>query len=564
MPSLSSPLLESVAGFIRPSCNRHSFIRHAGLGAAQHFLYALISSLGAAVLVATASAAQPVSDGPATELLPPQLLGDAAAGRDVFRFETFGNEGFWTDAARLLQGIADAKLTPMQALMAGIQVDSEAIDPVMRDALAKELKTDLLPKNAPMLNDPAVAVKLVEANAIIGMVPVHADGSRMAPMKIGPGGPDKVGISCALCHTITDNSVFALRNGGSIGRRLDGRAGTALNVGKLLSLAANSRVFYPIVHADLGPGHSVGRGSKPLSSNSTEAEFDAYLTNPKFFPIGTFDDTPDGNGNPVLIPAFFRQDLAAPYGSNGQLTKLDDFNNQVYTLLLDPTTLVTPEGRELLKTLAGPSGEKLADEYQKILTATGVTGYPYVKARKMGKPGDAAAVGGFRVDEKKLLDLNAYLASLPAPKGAQVDATILARGREIFRANCTTCHNVDQSKPVPPMVVEMKTIWPGYKPKVAAQRPAPLSPIQDSPGIFDDKVIVVDASGRGEKRGMALPLLLDLARRSVFLHDGSVRGGLDELLDPKRGQTAPHPFYIKEKAQRKDVIDFLRSLDAGP
>ena len=30
--------------------------------------------------------------------------GNAQAGRDVFRFETFGNEGFWTDTMRLPQG----------------------------------------------------------------------------------------------------------------------------------------------------------------------------------------------------------------------------------------------------------------------------------------------------------------------------------------------------------------------------------------------------------------------------------------------------------------------------
>src|SRR5262249_7036662 len=35
----------------------------------------------------------------------PFTRGDAARGRDVYRYETFGNEGFWTDAVRLPQGI---------------------------------------------------------------------------------------------------------------------------------------------------------------------------------------------------------------------------------------------------------------------------------------------------------------------------------------------------------------------------------------------------------------------------------------------------------------------------
>jgi hypothetical protein len=43
------------------------------------------------------------ADGPAgpAQNPHPHQRGNATAGRDVYRFETFGNEGFWTDAARL-------------------------------------------------------------------------------------------------------------------------------------------------------------------------------------------------------------------------------------------------------------------------------------------------------------------------------------------------------------------------------------------------------------------------------------------------------------------------------
>ena len=513
--------------------------------------YALLSSV-------------PAADGPGTPLLPPQKMGDAKAGQDVFRFETFGNEGFWTDAARMLQGMADAKMTPKQTLEAGVQVDADAIPAELKEALAKELKTDLSPANAPLMNDPATAVKLIEANAVIGFVPVHADGTRGGAMKLPPAGTDKVGVSCALCHTITDKSVFDLPSGGSVGKRLDGRAGLNLNVGKLLATCANTRVFYTIVHADLGKGNTVARktSSKPLTADSTEADFDAYFTDKELFPVGAFDDTPDGNGNPVIIPAFFRQDLAAPYGSNGQLPKLDDFNNQVFSILFDQTMLATPEGLEFLKANAGAAGEKLHAEYTKILRQTGVTGFPYVKAQKKGKVGDPDALLAHRVDDQKLLDLSAYLASLPAPKGAAIEPKLVAQGRAIFTANCTNCHNVDQSLPVPPLIIDLKTMWPAYKPVTVAERQAPMTPIQNSPGIFDDKMIVVDASPGGGIRGTALPLLLDLARRTVFLHDGSVTGGLDELLDSKRGKSAPHPFYIGGK-ERAAVVGFLRSLDTG-
>ncbi len=79
--------------------------------------------------------------------------------------------------------------------------------------------------------------------------------------------------------------------------------------------------------------------------------------------------------------------------------------------------------------------------------------------------------------------------------------------------------------------------------------------------FFDDKMAVVNASIRGDIRGTALPLLLDLVRKPVFLHENSVPT-FDNLLDPGRGATAPHPFYLADPAQRAAMVAFLRGLDA--
>lgn len=84
-----------------------------------------------------------LTEGPADQGQPlPQELGVATAGRDVFRFETFGNEGFWTDAVRLPAGIAAARVTPMQALELGLQVDADAVDAATKAQLAAELRAD--------------------------------------------------------------------------------------------------------------------------------------------------------------------------------------------------------------------------------------------------------------------------------------------------------------------------------------------------------------------------------------------------------------------------------------
>ena len=436
-------------------------------------------------------------------------------------------------------------------------IDIDAIPKPMREALAAELKTDLSPQKAPLLNDVMTTVKLIEANAVIGLVPKDSNGDGRIDIASG----DKVGLSCALCHTITDKSVYDMPGAGAIGRRIDGPAALTLNVGKLLALAANSRAYYPFLQTTLG-GKTIGRAPKGLTAESSEEEVDAYLNNPEFYPVGMFDDTPDGNGNPVVNSPFFRQDLAAPFGSAGEQATVVNFSNGVYTVAFDPTSLATPDGHKFLKAVGGDAGAQLSEDYAKILADTGVTGYPFVKSKKKGKVGDPATLVGVTVDEQKLADLEAYVKSLPAPKGAKVDAKSSARGRQVFVANCTSCHNVDQRKPVQAKLVDMKTIWPGYEPTVIAEREPPLDPIQNAPGTFDDKMIVVDASPGGGKRGNAVPMLLDLNRKTAFLHDASVKG-LDALLDSSRGPTAPHPFYISKADQRADLVLFLRGLDTG-
>lgn len=478
----------------------------------------------------------------------PQTTGNAARGKEVFRFETFGNEGFWTDAMRMPLGMKQHKTTPLDLLKIGLIIDIDAVPADLRETLTQESKTNLSPRNAPILNDVRTTPRLIEANAIVGVV---------------AKGKDRVGVACAICHTVSDNSVYRMKDGGSIGHRIDGPANLNLNVGKLLATAANSRAYYPNLQLVLG-GKTIGRAPTGITASSTEEEVDAYLSNPKFYPVGTFDETQDGVGNSVNNQPLFRQDLAAPYGSAGEFAHLEDISNASYTTNLDPTTLLSPEGRKYLKEKAGASGVELANNYEKILKDTGVTGYPFVKAARTGKVDDSTSPVGLRVDNQKLLDMNAYLVALPAPKGAMVDAATFNRGRILFTSNkCTTCHNADQSIPVPTNLVNLKTLWPGYLPVMLAVRKPPLDPVQNSPGTFDDKMVVFDASGRGAKRGDALPLLLDLNQKRMFLHDASVPG-LDALLNPARGKTAPHPFYIKEAAQRDDLVQLLRGLDTGP
>ena len=109
------------------------------------------------------------TSGPANAGTPPVIqLGNATNGQQVFRFETFGNEGFWANAVRLQQGMMDKKLTPLQALKLGMSFDSDAIDTSSTQTLAAQLKSDPSGQNSALLNDPKFMIALFNENAVLG------------------------------------------------------------------------------------------------------------------------------------------------------------------------------------------------------------------------------------------------------------------------------------------------------------------------------------------------------------------------------------------------------------
>ena len=525
-------------------------------------------------------------------------VGNAKKGQDVFRFETFGNEGFWTNVLQLPQGVIAAKFTPIMALKAGLSVDIDSVPASLKKVIAAELATDLSPANAPVLNDYHTTVALIEANAVLGLSARNVkklNGTLEIDATDVYAG-ESVGVTCALCHSITDGSVFALPKGGTIGKRVDGPTNHFLNVGASLALGLGSRAIYPTLALALvaNKGGSVSRGGPGvglISAAGTEAEVDAYLTNPALYPVGMFDDAPDGNGAPMHITPFFRADLAAPWGSEGSIGMLQNFGNLVYTALLDPTDLTTVGGRKFLLDRGGAAGTEIADNYVAILAdmkipLAGPNAYPFVGRADRADVTIGLTAGakvedspiGMQVDPTKNKDMNAYLNSLPSPPGDKTDPDAAARGRLLFRAQCTTCHNDDQSKFVPQNIVAFndtvqfysnaptrRNLWPGYSAlDDLGDRPG-LSSVRNSVGTLDDKLIIVDASNftPPQPRGDALPLLMDLARKPTFLHDDSV-ASLDSLLDPARTPTAPHPFYVAKVADRADLVQFLKSLDDQP
>jgi mono/diheme cytochrome c family protein len=158
-----------------------------------------------------------------TQATPEQPSG----GKEIFRYDTFGNEAFWTDKLRLHEAIASA-VDPTTALSVGLKVDSDALPPGI-------LKTA-------DLKSPATTVALLKLNAVVGV----------KGTVVSQGGKDtltRVGITCALCHSTVDNSVMP-----GIGKRLDGHPNTTLNPGAIIALSPALDAAKKKVYQSWGPG----------------------------------------------------------------------------------------------------------------------------------------------------------------------------------------------------------------------------------------------------------------------------------------------------------------------
>jgi mono/diheme cytochrome c family protein len=153
--------------------------------------------------------------GPATHVDEPLDQALVEEGREIFRSETYGDEVFWTDTARMHE-VIESSVSPALALKVGLKVDADALPQEVKDAIAAG-KVDL--------NDPATTLTLLKLNAVLGLRGIVENRN-------GRDTLTRVGITCALCHSRVDDSFAP-----GIGRRLDGWPNTDLNVGAIIALS---------------------------------------------------------------------------------------------------------------------------------------------------------------------------------------------------------------------------------------------------------------------------------------------------------------------------------------
>src|SRR5215213_9314970 len=126
-------------------------------------------------------------------------------GRKIFRDDTFGNEPFWTDTARLAE-VVDKEIQPLEALSLGLKVDMDRLNLLsflFHNPFGTSGTRDLLKRNA-----------------VVGLRASFDEKGHI----------ERIGITCALCHSTVDNALLP-----GIGHRLDGWPNRDLEVGKILA-----------------------------------------------------------------------------------------------------------------------------------------------------------------------------------------------------------------------------------------------------------------------------------------------------------------------------------------
>lgn len=342
------------------------------------------------LLLKTAAAASVALAGCASVMVanrPTALSAREAEGQQIFRYDTFGDEQKWTDQLRLHE-IVD-KMTPAQALALGLKVDRDHLNFgkfVAHNPLASSGTRELLRQNA-----------VVGVQASFG-----ADGHIQ-----------RLGVTCALCHSTVDNSMLP-----GIGNRLDGWPNRSLNVGKIIALSPAVTPQQRAVYLSWGKGRY----------------------DPRF--------NIDGKNTPLVLPP--------AYGLVG-------VKNETYT------------------------AEAPISYWNAYVAVTQMGGHGNFSDRRLGinihQSPDLVT--------PKLAPLRAYQHSLPLPAGGGGNAEAALRGRQVFAANCQSCHvggsNTDNNSGVlhQPAETGMDGAYAARTTK-KAYRTTPLRGLRFHPPYFHD------------------------------------------------------------------------------
>jgi hypothetical protein len=197
------------------------------------------------------------------------------SGGQIFRFDTFGDERFWSDTLKLHQAIGGARfggvgpgVSPATALNVGLKLDVDMVPRPVLSALANKTID---------LHDPANTLALIGAKAVVGVIPFGGAN----------GQTPTFGLTCAFCHSTVDDSFAP-----GIGHRLDGWPNRDLNIGAIVALSPDLSAVAGLLQVDQTTVRTVLNSWGP-------GKFDAQL----FLDGKAF--RPDGKTAATLIPPAF-------------------------------------------------------------------------------------------------------------------------------------------------------------------------------------------------------------------------------------------------------------------
>jgi len=158
-------------------------------------LTALLAGCGTGVNPDDRQATAGASDEAAASPSPTATDAAIETGRQIFRFDTFGDETQWTDALRMHEVIRKS-VDPKTALSVGLKVDAEALPAAIVNGIQD---------GSISLTSAETTVALLKLDAVVGL-----DGHVEAID--GKDTLTRVGVTCALCHSTVDDSLPCLRH----------------------------------------------------------------------------------------------------------------------------------------------------------------------------------------------------------------------------------------------------------------------------------------------------------------------------------------------------------------
>jgi mono/diheme cytochrome c family protein len=182
-------------------------------------IFCLVSGVASGIIIACTQIT-----GPSPELI--------ANGKSIFRFDTFGDETFWTDTLHMNEVIQGA-VDPTTALSVGLKVDTDSLPA----AVVQGIQSGSI-----SLTSPATTVALLKLNAVVGLKGTVSTLNGTETLV-------RVGITCALCHSTVDNSFAP-----GIGKRLDGWPNRDLNPGAIIALSPALSAAQKAIYNSWGPG----------------------------------------------------------------------------------------------------------------------------------------------------------------------------------------------------------------------------------------------------------------------------------------------------------------------